>query len=251
MYSRMCADGADRSSVGCSLTTNGSSNVATEILRRAVTGAWQCCGCTCRHHLWYGCSWLLQLTAPQCLTLCICCHFTWKHFWIILYRVIILSDIYLFSYPAAHLQAVTSVGRVSTTDQPVRCGRWLQDELMTLYSEQNNGNDNYYQQDDNADVISLKQKKTVSVLCGSATGSSRILSLYIKIRTTQHWTASSYILFIATVAAARRQSLHVATCSISLSLHPSCFPNDLLAPPYLTNISYSFSHLCVPLYWSP
>lgn len=33
---------------------------------------------------------------------------------------------------------------------------------MTLYNEQNNENSNYYQQDDNADEISLKQERNVS-----------------------------------------------------------------------------------------
>jgi hypothetical protein len=50
---------------------------------------------------------------------------------------------------------------------------------MTLYNEQNNENSNYYHQDDNADEISLKQERNVSVLHGSVSGSSRILFLVL------------------------------------------------------------------------
>ena len=75
-------------------------------------------------------------------------------------RVLILFDGSLFSYPAAHLWAVSCVGCVPTINQPI--GRWLYDELITLYKEQNNDNANNYQQDDNADVRSLKQERIVS-----------------------------------------------------------------------------------------
>jgi hypothetical protein len=81
---------------------------------------------------------------------------------------------------------------------------------MTLCNEQNNDNDNYYQQGDNADVISLKQKKIVSqyyVAVWPAVGEFFASILTSEppntVEQSPSWKASSYILFIAMFTAAR------------------------------------------------
>jgi hypothetical protein len=187
-----------------------------------------------------------------------------------LYRVLILFDGFLFSYPAAHLWAVSWVGCVPTINHPVRSGGWcLYDELMTLYNEQKDDNGNYYHQGDNADVSSLKQERIVSqyymaVWPAVAEFFASILKSEPPNTAEQSpsWKANSHILLNQKVQCYVHRSLPLVPGWRQMFhfniIVPSilCLPSDLLALCFLTKIFYFFSNLRVafipfPLIGSP
>jgi len=217
-----------------------------------VTGTWQYFGHTCRHHLWYGCSWVLPLSEPQFLT---------NLYAVISYENVfnyVIQGPYFILWFSCLMSCSTFVGGQLSGMWPYNKPASKKWWLMVLWctNEQNNDNNNYYRQGDNADVSSLKQERIVSQYYMAVRAA--VAEFFATILTSEppntveqspSWKANSHVLLNQKVQCyVHRSSPLVLGWSqmFHLNIIPPpilYFPSDLPALCFLTNSCYFFSPL--------